>query len=124
MKTLQDLIDDEFGSMDVCGYIFMVTILAIGGIVGLATFRNGVVQEYGDVGLALRNINQSFSIGLPAIGYVTSHDDDTPEDGYEDSDSGAPPPGLNLTKAPLSEGEEDPDAIDPMNPNAPQPEGT
>lgn len=65
MKIFGQLADDEFGSVDTMGYILMVTLLAIGGITGLATLRDGIIQEGGDIFNALRSLDQSFSIWVP-----------------------------------------------------------
>jgi hypothetical protein len=55
------LVRDEGGAISALGMLLLTTIVALGAIVGLATFRDQVVQELGDVALALQNLNQSFS---------------------------------------------------------------
>lgn len=47
----------------------MIVILAIGGIVGLATFRDQVAQELADVGVALETLDQSYYVAVPGTGY-------------------------------------------------------
>ena len=47
----------------------MIVILAIGGIVGLATFRDQVAQELADVGVALETLDQSYYVAVPGAGY-------------------------------------------------------
>ena len=61
MKLLNALWRDEAGVMNSAELILISTLLIIGSIVGLATFRDQVVQEFGDLGLAVGNINQSYS---------------------------------------------------------------
>jgi hypothetical protein len=52
---------DDLGFVVSSELILIATILVIGMIVGLATVRDQVVQELGDVGLAIGQINQSYS---------------------------------------------------------------
>lgn len=82
---------DDRGSIDAASYVFLVTVLGIGAIAGLSTFRDQVVQGLGDIALALDNVNQSYSV---TIGTVTSV--------YVDSVSGnavagTAPEGISLT---------------------------
>ncbi len=60
MRLLQNLWKDEAGFVVSTELVLIATILVIGMIVGLATVRNAVVQELGDVAMAIGNINQSF----------------------------------------------------------------
>lgn len=41
--------------------ILMVTLLGLGVIVGLTTIRDQVVQELGDISMALEALNQSYT---------------------------------------------------------------
>ena len=43
--------------------LLLTTILAIGAIVGLTSVRNQIVQEFGDMAVALESLNQSFTMG-------------------------------------------------------------
>ena len=43
-------------------YILAVTILVIGGVVGLVTVRDAVVQNFGDLAVALAMIDQSYTV--------------------------------------------------------------
>jgi len=61
VKKLIQLWLDESGESSAASIILITTILALGMVVGLATVRDQLVQELGDVGLALENLNQSFS---------------------------------------------------------------
>jgi len=49
------------GSISAPAYILIVVLAAIGVIVGATTIRDQIVQEYGDVGVSLNNLDQSFS---------------------------------------------------------------
>ena len=59
-KLLLKLWQDQDGFVVSTELILIATILVIGMIVGLATARNAVVQELGDVAMAVGSINQSF----------------------------------------------------------------
>jgi Flp pilus assembly pilin Flp len=60
---------EEDGAVQAASYLLLVLVIAVGGIVGLSTFRITIVQSMGDVGQALRSLNQSYSI---TVGTVTS----------------------------------------------------
>jgi len=79
-KIATDFVRDEHGAVQVSELILMATILAIGSIVGLSSYRNAVVTEYNDLGLAIGSLNQSFSYALPSgavVGYSDSEPDPT-----------------------------------------------
>ncbi len=61
MKRLHQLWKDEAGFVVSTELVLIATILVIGMVVGLATVRNAVVQELGDVALAIGSVNQSYS---------------------------------------------------------------
>lgn len=74
-KTGRRLYRDERGFTSAAGHLLLVLFLATCGIVGLSTFRNELVQQFGDVALALESLNQSYSI---TVGTVTSVYTDMP----------------------------------------------
>lgn len=51
--------------------ILMTTITAIGVMVGLVIVRDSVVQEMGDVAVALDNVDQSFGVEVVMSGVGT-----------------------------------------------------
>ncbi|MEI7701427.1 MAG: hypothetical protein WCK86_16630 [Planctomycetia bacterium] len=53
-------------------FILIGTLVSIGVIVGLAEYRNAVVQEYGDVSAALLHLDQSWSLTLVTSGGGTA----------------------------------------------------
>ncbi|MDF1743671.1 MAG: hypothetical protein P1V19_08245 [Gimesia sp.] len=53
--------NDEAGFVVSSELVLIGTILVLGVVVGLATVRDQVVQELGDLALAISNINQSYS---------------------------------------------------------------
>ena len=61
MHLLKQLWADEAGAIISAELILVVTILVLGMVVGLTTLRDQVIQELGDVALAIASINQSFS---------------------------------------------------------------
>ncbi len=60
MQMLRRLWKDQDGFVVSTELVLVATILVIGMVVGLATVRNAVVQELGDVAMAIGNINQSY----------------------------------------------------------------
>jgi hypothetical protein len=61
MTLVQRLWTEETGSTQPMAAILMVVLLCIGAIVGLTTVRDQLVQEFGDVCVALESLDQSFS---------------------------------------------------------------
>jgi hypothetical protein len=61
MNMLTNFWNDEAGFVVSSELVLIGTILVLGVVVGLATVRDQVVQELGDLALAISNINQSYS---------------------------------------------------------------
>jgi len=61
MKLLRRLWTDEAGFVVSTELVLVATVLVIGLLVGLTELRNQVVQELGDVAMAIGNINQSYA---------------------------------------------------------------
>lgn len=55
--------NDQGGETSVVSLVLICTIIAIGATVGLTTFRDQVVQELGDLSVAIESLNQSFTAG-------------------------------------------------------------
>ncbi len=105
--------------------ILIFTIAVLGTIVGLATLRNSVVQEFGDLGAALGSLNQSYHYSGNDDGTVPAdpHDPDqwgsddfgawVPGSSYHDQPDfgdgedppGQPPAGISVTEGPTPEGD-------------------
>ena len=64
ISVVQQLWRDTRGNMAPVDLILMTAITAIGVMVGLVIVRDGVVQEMGDVAVALDNLDQSFSASI------------------------------------------------------------
>jgi hypothetical protein len=54
---------DQSGEASTMSLILICTIIAIGATVGLTTLRDQVTLEFGDVALAIENLDQSFDAG-------------------------------------------------------------
>jgi Flp pilus assembly pilin Flp len=52
---------DESGFIASAELVLLATILTVGAIAGLVTVRDAVVTELGDLGSALKRMNQSYS---------------------------------------------------------------
>jgi hypothetical protein len=71
MKALHRLWVDEGGFVVSTELVLVATTLVIGMIVGLVTVRDQVVQELGDLALAIGNINQSY-VYLGVTGHTSA----------------------------------------------------
>jgi len=66
MNLLRQLWNDERGFVSSTELILISTIAVIGLIVGLAVYRDSIVQELGDAGAAVGQLNQSYSLSVAA----------------------------------------------------------
>ncbi len=93
--------------------LIMLAVTVIGSIVGLATLRDHVVQQFGDAAVALDHLNQSYSFSFSRDG---NGDGDFNDDGdfnvsgsyLDDSPNlrdraGQPPGCMNLSLGPSPE---------------------
>lgn len=55
---------DERGFVQSAELVLIGTLAVIGLIVGLAAFRDGAVQELGDSGVAVGQLDQSYSVAI------------------------------------------------------------
>ena len=62
MNVIHKLWRDENGFILSTEAMLFGTVLVLGTLVGLTTLRGQLVQELGDVGTALGNLNQSYSV--------------------------------------------------------------
>ncbi len=72
MKLFQRFWKDEAGFVVSSELVLIATVLVIGLLVGLATVREQLVQELGDVADAISEINQSYSFSA-----ITGHHSST-----------------------------------------------
>jgi hypothetical protein len=87
MDTAKRLWFDEGGEASAMSLILIATIIGLGAIVGVATYRDQLVQEFGDLGVSLERLDQSFS----APHYGTFVDTVTATD-----TAGQPPDDINF----------------------------
>ena len=59
-RSIARLIRDERGSVAAMSTLFLTVMLGLGVIGGLVVVRDHLVQEFGDFGVALDNLDQSF----------------------------------------------------------------
>lgn len=112
MQMLRKLWKDQDGFVVSTELVLVATILVIGMVVGLATVRNAVVQELGDVAMAIGNINQSY--GYTGVqgrenSSATAGSEFTDELDFCDAPNGddvalLPPAGISVIEIPIDEG--------------------
>jgi hypothetical protein len=67
MRTLRRLWNDEVAFVASTDLLFLSTIVVLGMIVGLATYRDQLVQELGDAAGAVGAVNQSYSFSAYTV---------------------------------------------------------
>jgi Flp pilus assembly pilin Flp len=106
-SPLRRLYRDESGMVAVIDYIFLGTVVVIGAIVGLVTLRDAVIQELGDVGIGLENLQQNYTVSMTfatvsggtttkSFGYTTDNDP-------TEQPAGQSTAGIDLSIAPSDE---------------------
>lgn len=91
MQIARKFWSDQGGSVSSFSTVLMVTILVIGIIPGVATLRDHIVQNFGDVALSLENLDQSYSFTVDGV--TSEYVDSAPIPDV----SGDAPAGLDLT---------------------------
>jgi len=66
-KPLRRFIGDEVGSVNSAELVLIITLLAIGLIVGMKSFRDSAVTEFADLAQAFASLNQSYSISAVMV---------------------------------------------------------
>jgi len=77
----------------------MTVVFALGMLAGLAYFRDGLIQEMGDIAVSLESLDQEFEYTVDGV-TTTSPPDNT---SLTDPLNGAPA-GLSLSDTPPGEG--------------------
>jgi hypothetical protein len=90
---------EEHGFVQVASHLILVGMIAIGGIIGLSTFRIVIVQQFGDIAQALYSINQSYSI---SVGTMTSTYTDTLATSIPAQTPGNEPYGIDVHSVPAT----------------------
>jgi hypothetical protein len=109
MTLLQQLRDDECGVAVSVEIILLMMILVFGIIAGNVSLRDAVNQEAADTGLAINNINQSYSyagntiVGVGTVSGSEFADLSDENDGVDTA--GEEPAGLSIVApVPATEG--------------------
>jgi hypothetical protein len=68
-NTARKLWGDESGFIVSTDLILISSILVIGLLVGLVSLRDQIVQELGDVAVAVGNLNQSYSFAGQTVAF-------------------------------------------------------
>lgn len=94
---------DTRGESSFVGLILIAAIAAIGVIVGLAVVRDSIVQEFGDVAVALDRLDQTYDVSVVndcvapgTILWAASNADDTDLNALDDPGAGDSPACLEL----------------------------
>ena len=108
MRLTARLWYDEAGVTASVEMVLLMMILVFGVIAGMVSMRDAINQEMADTGLAVNNVNQSYSYAgntIPGVGTVSGSVFDDNSDINDGADTaGAAPPGLSLvTPAGVSE---------------------
>jgi len=77
---IRKLWSDEAGFVVSSELVLIATVLVIGLLAGLATLRDQVVQELGDVAAAISDVNQSYSFSA-----ITAHTSSTAGTVFDDT---------------------------------------
>lgn len=92
---LRKLWNDEAGSIVSAEVVLVATILVVGAVTGLTSVRDAVVTELADVGKAIANVDQSFTVTD-----VLSHSSATASFGYSDGLDFCDTPGTGAAGPP------------------------
>lgn len=104
-KLILGLWLDVRGGLAPMDMILVTSLTAIGAMVGLAVIRDAVVQEMGDVAVALDNVDQSFSGTIVHATLGTLWSASFSDDAATLSDpAGAEPACLDVQVSPTDEG--------------------
>lgn len=63
-KLLRKLWKDDCGSTSAMSLLLLTSIVVLGSVVGLVTLRDQIVQELGDMAIALESLDQSYSSSI------------------------------------------------------------
>jgi len=108
MALIQKLFRDDNGIAISTELVLVMMILVFGVIAGNVSLRDAVNQEVADTGLAINNINQSYSyagntiVGVGTVSGSEFADNSDLNDGADAANTA--PPGISLT-LPVAAGE-------------------
>ncbi|MBI1309796.1 hypothetical protein GC176_00700 [bacterium] len=111
---LRRLYVEEDGVLAGIDYVMLATIVAIGSLVGLVTIRDALIQELGDAGIALENIQQNYTVSMTFAtvsgGTTTRSFGYTADNDPTELPSGQSTAGVDLSIAPAAEAASSPGA--------------
>ena len=64
MNLLTRLWRDQRGTLDTASWLLLTCLIAIGCVVGVASVRDQIVQQFGDMAVALESLDQSYSFSI------------------------------------------------------------
>ena len=97
MRIACQLWNEEGGSVSPFATVLLMTILLLGLLPGVVTLRDQIVQEFGDVAVAIETFDQSYSYSFNGV--PSQYIDST---SVSDA-AGEAPAGLDLTISASSE---------------------
>ena len=100
---------DQRGAVSAVSALLLYTLLTLGVITGLVTLRNQMVQEFGDLAVALDHLDQSWTVQHSWEESPRGFEDPGPQlvDGEGESDpDGGEPAGISVREPPTAEGSE------------------
>jgi hypothetical protein len=97
-RTLRRLVRDERGIVEASVYMLLMLFVIGIGVVGFSTFRSQLVQQYGDLAVALSSLNQSYSFTVGTMTSIYTDPGTTLTDPM-----GQGPAGINVTVPPMYE---------------------
>lgn len=68
-QLLNQFASSELGAMQVAEYLLMGTVITLGVLVGLVSYRDALVLEYGDIATAFQRIDQGYSYTINGTTY-------------------------------------------------------
>jgi hypothetical protein len=90
-----ELRDDEAGMTPIQSMILLMTIVSLGAIAGVMTYRDQLIQEYGDLAVTLESLDQSYSVSVPGpMGNIVSEFGDS---NPISDPKGQPPADISVT---------------------------
>ncbi|TWT39607.1 hypothetical protein Enr8_13070 [Blastopirellula retiformator] len=111
----RELWRDQRGVVSAYALILVAVVLILGAVVGLTSLRDHIVQEFGDLGVAIDSLDQSFGyeitvtppVGPPQV-VVSALYVDQDELGWSDP-ADQPPANLSFAPGfPVGQGEDGP----------------
>jgi len=67
LTTCKQLWRDETGSVNSAELVLIITLMTIGVLVGMKSFRDATVTEFADLAQAVANLEQSYSISAITV---------------------------------------------------------